>query len=270
MAFFSIEGDPPWGSEQAPAHRARVHYVDDDFFSTLSIPLLAGDLLIENDRESGARPVVISKTFAQKAFPTGMPVGRRLKLGIPEGPDPWLTIVGVAGGIKHSGVNDDEVPTIYRSYREAGSLAAAAFVVKSTQDSTALALALRNEIRRIEPGQPLYGVMTMQQRMHEVVSSERERALLLGVFAATAIILAGAGAFGVLSHIVARQRPELGVRMALGARTADIFRLVFARGLGLATIGIALGLGASVPAARFVQGFLFGVQPTDFASLFLT
>jgi putative ABC transport system permease protein len=270
MAFFSLEGDPPWGPEQAPAHRTRVHYVDDDFFSTLSIPLLAGDLLIGTDRESGARPVVISKTFAQKAFPIGVPVGRRLKLGIPEGPDPWLTIVGVAGDIKHSSVNDDEVPTIYRSYREAGSLAAAAFVVKSTQDSTALALALRNEIRRIDPGQPLHGVMTMQQRMHEAVSSERERALLLGVFAATAIILAGAGVFGVLSHIVARQRPELGVRMALGAQTADIFRLVFARGLGLAAIGIALGLAASVPAARLVRGFLFDVQSTDFASLLLT
>jgi putative ABC transport system permease protein len=270
MAFFSLEGDPPWAPEEAPAHRTKVCYVDDTFFSTLGIPLLAGDFQIATDPESGVRPVIISKALAQKAFPAGTPVGRRLKLGIPEGPDPWLTIVGVVGDVKHGGVHDDEVPTIYRDYREAGSLAAAAFAVKSVQDPASLATAVRNEVRRIDPSQPLSGVVTMQQRMRQTISSERERALLLGVFAVVAVALAGAGVFGVLSHVVARQQPELGVRMALGAQTADVFRLVFTRGLGMAATGVAFGLVASVPASRFVQSFLFRVQPTDLASLLLT
>ena len=269
LALFSVKGRPVWGPEEAAAHRTRVHYVSPELFETLSVPLLDGQRAVAEDASDVGR-VVVSSAFARRAFGTNPPIGGRLKLGIPEGPEPWLTVVGVVGDIRHSAIDVDDVPVVYRSFTEASSLLAAALLVRSSRDSLSLVPEVREAIREIDAAQPLHGVMTMRQRMARTVASERDRALLIGGFAALALVIAGAGVFGVLSHLVARRRRELGVRMAIGANTRDVFRMVLGRGLGLAALGTACGYLVAMPVARVLQGFLYDIQVIDLGSLLAT
>jgi predicted permease len=269
MAFFSVENGAPWGSEEAPAHRTRVHSVTPEFFDALGVELQVGSAITEHSA-AALTSVIVSAAFAAQAFGSDAPLGRRLKLGIPEGPDPWLTVVGVVGDVRHAAVNLDEVPVVYRSYTEASSLSSAAMVVRSSRVPGNLMPELRNAVRQVDDAQPLHGLMTMQQHMAQTMISQRERALLLGSFAALALVLAGSGVFGVMAYLVARRKREFGVRMALGAEPRDLFGLVVAQGLRRAAMGTGLGCVAALATARLLQGLLFGVGEIDFTSLFVT
>lgn len=267
IAFFSVDGQPAWGREEAPMHRTRVHYVASEFFATLGIPLRDGHNSLSEDEVSDLRPVVVSEAFAARAFGSKSPLGQRIKLGIPEGPDPWLTVVGVASNVRQSTVEVDDAPVLYRGYAEASNLLSAAFVVRSLGDPGIVSAEVRSTVTELESGVPLHGVATMNQRMSQSISSERERAVLFGGFAALAAVLAGTGIFGLLSHVVARQRPELAVRMALGAEKQDLLWMVLRRGLGRAAIGAACGCIAAIPATKVLGRFLVGVPAIDLISL---
>ena len=259
MALFSVEGRPAWTADEAPGQRVRIHYIDRGYFETLGVPMLAGRPLEPQDEAS----VVVSASFASRVFGGGSVVGRRLKLGVPESPDPWLTVAGVVADVRQGAVELDDAPLIYRHYAAAPNLASAALVVRSSREPSSLAVDLRKVVPTVDAAQPSGPSLTMQQRVEQASSSERERALLMGMFAALAALIAGSGIFGVLSHLVARRRPELGVRMALGAGARDVFWVVLGRGLAMAALGTACGFAAVLPLTGALEGMLFEIQPFD-------
>jgi putative ABC transport system permease protein len=270
LALFSVEGQPAWEPDEAPRHRTGLYSISPDFFPALNIPVIAGRPLDNADAVSDLQPVVINEALAQRAFAGGSPLGKRLKLGDPEGPGRWLTIVGVVGNVKQGGLEEEDQPMIYWPYQQISGLAAATLIVQTEHEPVALIAVVRHEVRQIDPAQPIHDVATMRERLAHTTAPQRERALLVGAFAVLALTLAGAGVFGVLSHLVARQTSEFGVRMALGARASDLLRLVLKRGLGPASLGVGIGLAATAALSRFVESLLFGVRATDFAAVLTT
>ena len=270
LAFFTVEGAPAWEPDQAPDHRTWVQTVSAGFFRALSVPVIAGRPFDDTGGDSNRRPIVINHALAQRAFAGGTAVGKRLKLGFPEGPDTWRTVVGVAANVKQSALEEEDQAVIYRPYEQASNPTVAALILRTEQDPAALIPVLRDAVRQVDAAQPVYDVATMRERLARTSAPRRERALLVGLFAILALTLAGAGVFGVLSYLVARQTSEFGLRMALGAQRRDLVRLVLRRGLSPAVAGVGLGLAATVFVGRFTESWLFGVDATDLTAFLTT
>ena len=225
------------------------------------------------DRTDSQPVAIVNEAFAQRYFAGQNPLGRRVREG---GADNWRAVVGVIADVKHSGPAEEARPEVSLPYAqlEPGFMTTWSrgiyFVVRGKMPASALASAgARSQVAAIDPDMSLNEVQSMAALASDAVSEPRFRTILLGTFAGLAITLASIGVFGVLSYFVTQRTREIGIRVALGASSSDILRMIVGRGLALAGIGLALGLLAAIPLTRSMQTLLFEVKPLDVPTLAL-
>ena len=257
---FIVEGDPvpPAGEEV----EANVRVVSDTYFKTLGVPVMAGRMFDERDTPDKPGVVIVSKTIADRLFAGRDPVGRKLKYPPIQGSGDL--IVGVVGDIKTTGLDQAVRPVLYYPFRQSAA-PFANLVVRTDADPTALTSSVRNEIRNLEPDTTFLNVNTMDQMIAQTPASFMRRfpALLIGIFAIVALLLASIGIYGVVSYSVSQQTHYIGVRMALGANSSDILRMVLKQGLVLALAGVAIGVAAAFGLMRLLRTLLFEVSTND-------
>jgi putative ABC transport system permease protein len=216
------------------------------------------------NRERGERDapgvVIINEALARRSFAGVNPLGRRIV--IDDGQTREREIVGVVGDVKHFSLEDAAKPELYLPYAQRPTQNQT-LVIRTEAEPAALVAAVRGEVRALDKDLPLYGVKTMEDYLDESVAARRLNMLLVGVFAAVALLLAGVGIYGVISHSVTERTREIGIRMALGASSQDALRLVVRRGMTLALMGVGLGLTGSVALTWLMKNLLFGVSATD-------
>ncbi|HEY6402534.1 MAG TPA: FtsX-like permease family protein, partial [Blastocatellia bacterium] len=233
-----------------------------DYFRTMGISLRAGRLFSDGDTQGAPSVALLSETLARRLFPNEDPLGKRLSIG---GLGAELTtIIGVVNDIRYTGLDGEIEQAVYLSYRQLPR-SGMALVLRGAVEPSSLAPALRNAVREIDPALPVYDVMTMNQRLSNSnsVAESRFNMLLLGGFAALALLLAGVGVYGVISYVVSQRTREIGIRMALGAQSADVVRLFIKQGMAMVTLGVALGLLGAFALTRVMTGLLFDVSAND-------
>jgi putative ABC transport system permease protein len=260
---FNVEGDPipPPGQEI----EANLRVINESYFQTLGVPIIAGRMFDERDKADAPGVVIIGKSLADKVFAGRDPVGRRVSYsGVQAPPD---SIVGVVGDVKIGALDEAIRPVLYYPYRQNPTLGTN-LVVRTNGDPAALAGAVRNETRTLEPDVAIFNVRAMEELVAEspAASMRRFPALLISIFAGVALLLASIGIYGVVSYSVSQQTHYIGVRMALGARTSDILKMVLKEGLALALVGMAIGVLAALALTRLLRSLLYEVQTTDAAT----
>jgi predicted permease len=240
-----------------------IHDVSPDYFKTLSIPIRRGRAFTENDREGSPKVVIVSETTARRLWPGQDPIGHRLAASTFYFADNAnAEVVGVAGDVLYGKPGDRQMLDLYFPSLQ-GGLPWATLFVKTNGDPAAIAPAVRREIKALAPNLPVFDVATMSERSARTFSRERFGASLLALLAGIALFLASVGVYGLVSETVASRTREIGVRMALGARPADIVRDVVRRGVALAGLGLAAGLAAALALSRLLSSLLFQVRPHD-------
>jgi putative ABC transport system permease protein len=258
---FNVEGRAPFAPGQAPTADRRI--VSPNYHETARVPLLKGRLLTEQDR-AGAQPVMlINETFARRIFAGEEPVGRRLVFGT--GAQAVVReIVGVVGDVRHAGLEQEAGLEYYLPFGQ-HNFARMTVVARAAEgtDPNALAAPLRAIVREADGGAPVFNVRTMDQLLSRSVARRRFQMLLLGGFAAAALLLAALGIYGVMSYAVTQRTHEIGVRVALGARPADVLRMIVGQGMLLAALGVGAGLAAAFALTRVMRSLLYEVSATD-------
>ena len=260
---FSIEGRPAPSDMQLPAALYRV--VSPDYFRAMGIPLQRGRFFDSRD-SAGAPPVIlINRRLAEHFWPNEDPTGKRLKIGPADSPNAWATVAGVVGDVQQEALNREQKFELYVPYAQErrGFVAPRDLVVRTAGDPQAVAAAVREAVWSVDKDQPVSNVKTMEQVVATAVSRERFQTLLLALFATLALVLACVGLYGVISYAVVQRTHEIGVRMALGARSGHVLRLVINQGMALTLIGLVLGVGISFAVTRVMSEMLFGVTATD-------
>jgi putative ABC transport system permease protein len=264
---FLIQGRPSaQGEEPVAQHRP----VTEGYFQTMAIPLLHGRRFDERDQADAPGVVIINEALRRRYFPNEDPVGKRVTtLGRQYGPlgrvmpaSLEMEIVGVVGDEKNSSLSKTAEPAVYFSHRQF-SYRSMSVVARTTAAPLSLVNAAQSEVWALDRNLPVSNVKTMEQRLGEAVARPRFNALLLGLFAALALLLAAVGVYGVISYAVRQRAHEIGVRMAMGASAGDILKLVVGQGLALTLTGVGLGLLGSFGLTRLISGLLFGVGVTD-------
>ncbi len=239
------------------------------YFDALGIQLIKGRLFTDQDNDKAIRAVIVSQKFADKFFSGEDPIGKRIQFGNRPSQNNWQTIIGIVRDVKSEGLGVEGKPQVYRSLLQASGLSLA-LVVRASSDPGALSEAVRDSVRSIDPDLPVYSIRTMEEVMSVSVGQQRFAMVLLGVFALIALVLSSVGIYGVMSYSVSQRTHEIGIRMALGARSGDVLQLIIKQGLMLTFSGMAVGLGAAFVVTRFMSFLLFAVSPTDpltFASI---
>jgi putative ABC transport system permease protein len=257
------------GEHAAPAggeFRMYRHRVTPGFFSTLGIPLIKGRDFTADDHAQAPGVAIISEAMARRYWPNEDPIGKRLRednRGAPT-PAPWLEIVGVVGEVKYRGLpqNPNADPDVYFPLPQSpvGNLFLAA---RSGVDPNSLVAAVRGVLRELDPNLPVYDVTTMAESVANQTTRSRFSAWLLSVFGALALALAAVGIYSVMAYAVEQRSREIGVRMAMGARAADVLKMVIGQGMRLALLGVGLGLGAALALTQLMKRLLFGVAAAD-------
>jgi putative ABC transport system permease protein len=261
-----IEGHPRYERGKAPL--INMNRISPEYFQTMGISIRAGRPFTAQDSLEAPKVIIINETLARRFFAGEDPIGRRLFPG-----QNAMTIVGVASDTRHLGLDQEVQPEVYTPYVQyMKEMRGMRLVVRVSSDQnnptnpsvlSSLAASIRNQVRAIEPNEPVNQVVTMDERLSNSVAGRRFQMLLLGIFAAVALIIATVGIYGVISYAVSQRIHEIGIRMALGAQGSDVLRMVLWRGMRLALIGVALGLGAALALTRVMKNLLFNVSATD-------
>jgi putative ABC transport system permease protein len=264
---FTAEGKPAVPAAEMPSAISQI--VTPGFFSTLRVPLRRGRLLSDQDGPNAPSVVVISETMARQVWLDQDPLGRRIQFGLPEDRQPLRTVVGVVGNIEAIPLDHSPTPTAYIPLTQQPALASA-FLVRTSGDPLALAGSIQEQLRRVDPDQPSYDVRSLEQVISDGLSGVESSARMMLVFGFSALVLAAAGIFAVMSYSVTQRTHEIGVRVALGAQRLHVLRLVVGSALRMAMIGLTIGVGLALLLARALSSALFGVVQIDvpvFASL---
>ncbi len=260
---FNVEGYQPPSSAQMPWGDVRV--VTASFLPTLRVPLLSGRQFNDADVRGGSRVVIVDDALAHRYWPGVSPIGKRITFNnFTDTNITWITVVGVVGHVLHTGY-DDEASRVqyYFPISQARGLAGFGFVVRTGGDPMAALGAVRAAVASVDPDLPLAGVNTMETLIAQRTGPRTFAVVLLGAFAALAVLLAMVGLYGVMSFVVTQRTRELGVRVALGAATRDVLGLVLREGVRLAALGMAIGFVAALLLTRVMRSMLFGVGATD-------
>jgi putative ABC transport system permease protein len=264
---FNIEGQAV-APGQAEPHSA-LRAITPGYFEAMKIRLIAGRFFDERDEAGSKLVVIIDQTLAEHYFPNQDPVGKRVEFGMggPNGPA-WREVVGVVGRVRHKRLDAEVKDHIYFPQAQ-NPQSIMSLVVRTSTDPEGATSTIRSAVASVDKDQPIHRVTTMEQVRSDSVSSKRLTMLLLAIFAGVALILAAVGIYGVMSYTVTERTHEIGIRMALGAKAADVLRLVIGQGMALALAGVAIGIGAALLLTRFMQTLLFGVTATDATTFML-
>jgi predicted permease len=262
---FHIEGKPDAPGQPAPA--VGEIPVGTDYFATLGIPLFRGRLFSDQDRSPATHVLVINENMARRYFPDRDPVGTRVQTGEYDPKGDWYTIVGVVGNVKYEGLGEKDQPTMYVPYFDSGwcpwFTREMYVVVRSASDPEKVVSALQSAALSLDNQLALAHVRTMNQLLHESVAGSRFRAVLFGVFATIALVLAMIGIYGVMAYSVSQRTREIAIRVALGAHRMNILRTILCEGAVLALLGVATGFVVALALSRALAGLLFGVHAAD-------
>jgi putative ABC transport system permease protein len=255
--FFTITEHPP--ANPNDNEDADFRNIDGDYFGAMRIPLLAGRAFERQDSTGSRNVVIINEPFAKKYFPNENPIGKHLKMfeGKPE--FAVREIVGIVGGNKHFALQESLRPEMFKP----GSFTRMNIVVRSAGDPAMLTTTVREVLHAIDPDEATSTFRTMDDVISTSASGDRFNTVLLGAFAAIALLLTAAGIFGVLSYLVTQRTREIGLRMALGAQPEDVLRVVVGHGLRLVLLGLCIGVAAALVVTRWMSSVLFDVKPTD-------
>jgi predicted permease len=264
---FTIEGRPfPTGAEsiEAPLDSATP-----DYFKAMGIPLIKGRFFDDHDRDGSLRVAIVNETFVKRFFEGEDPLGKRYCYGQPNGDKTqWWTIVGVVGDMRRTGFDKDVRPETFMPQNQSPEIALT-IVARTAGDPASYAPALRDAVWSVDKDQPVFDIKTMDATLVEMTAQRRFNMLLLGIFAAVALILAAVGIYGVMSYSVTQRMHELGVRIALGASARDVLRLVIGYAMRLALVGVGMGLLAAFFLTHLMGSLLYGVSATDPATFLL-
>ncbi|HSO76107.1 MAG TPA: ABC transporter permease [Blastocatellia bacterium] len=261
---FGIEGRPP--AEPGKPQVAWFSSATPDYFRAMGIRLLRGREFLESDNAAAPRVAVISEAMAQRYFPDEDPLGKRLVFG---GGKDLREIVGIISDIKFFGLNKDARPSMYFPHAQTPSRGMS-LLVRTEGAPMTLAAAIRAQVSELDRDLAVSNVMTMEELVAGSLAEPRFTLLLLGVFAAVAMLLSAIGVYGVVSYSVTQRSHEIGVRMALGAQMRDVLKLVVTEGMTLVMAGVAIGLAAAFALTRVMESLLFGVSATDFTTFAFT
>src|SRR5919197_3360747 len=259
---FTIEGRPapPPGEDMV----TDVLVTDENYFRAMRIPVLRGRSFNAQEATEQRRVAVINESLARKYFAGEDPLGKRIVVDMKQENNP-TEIIGVVGDVKLQSLDEELRPTVYWPQPEL-TYSFTSLVVRAEGDPEALAAAARREVQAVDPDQPVADVRTMNRLLADSVGRARFSALLLGLFAGVALVLATVGLYAVMSYAVAQRTHEIGIRVALGAQGRDILRLVVGQGLLLAAAGLAAGLAGALLLTRLLRGLLYEVNTNDPAS----
>jgi putative ABC transport system permease protein len=260
LTRFTIENRPPSSPADVPSVPYRV--LGPDYFRAMGIPLLQGRHFTDADTSTAPRVVIVNEALAGYFWPNENPVGRRIRRGGLDSSGPWVTVVGVVSNVLTYGLDKTSIPELYIPHAQF-ALPPMTLVARTADDPLELVSALREQILAVERNTVITGVRPMEEWISRSVAPRRFNMRLLVIFASLAMLLAAVGVYGVMNYAVAQRTHEIGVRVALGAQTRDVVKMVVGQGLALTLIGIAVGLAASVALTRLLKSLLFGVSPTD-------
>lgn len=242
---------------------ANVRVVSPDYYRTVGMTLRRGRLLDHNDGPESPRVAVINENMARTYWPGENPVGRRFKRGQLRSDSPWYTVIGIVADMRQGGMDIPVRPEAYFTFEQADFFPPDSLAVRTTGDPQIITEQVRRQIWAVDREEPVAAVIPLQEIVEASVAPARLQTGLLGGFAGIALLLAALGIYAVLSFLVAQRTQELGLRLALGARPAQVLRTVMAQGLKLYLLGLVIGITAALGLARFLAHLLFGVSAAD-------
>jgi putative ABC transport system permease protein len=261
-----VEGETIPNVSERPLAHFRV--ITPRYFETMRIPLLAGRAFGTEDREDTAPVAIVSRKFAERSWPGAVPTGKRFR-DSDEGP--WLTVVGVSGDVLHDWFLREPQPTYYVPFEQRPRVGMF-LAIRTRGEPEAVTAAVRSQVRRADPDQPIFHARTQRQLISERILGLKYAALVMGVLGFIGLVLSAVGIYGLMMYSVSRRTHEIGVRVALGAERRDVLRLALGQALTITVAGVGIGLVLAYAAGRLMASALFGVvrlEPATFASLAL-
>jgi predicted permease len=256
---FRIEGR---AVEEGEAYTAQSIFASPDYFRTMNIALAEGRLFTPDDDPNRPPVALISRSLAERYFPSGGSLGKRVRFGGADSTQPWVEIVGVVDDVKAEGLDVEGKPQIYRPlFQQTG--VALTFVMRTQVEPGALAGAVQREVSAVDPDMPVFEARPMEEIVAEGISRQRFAMAVLSAFAVVALLLSAVGIGGVTAYVTGRRTREIGIRMALGAQPGDVLRMIVGQGMKLIVAGLVVGLIASFLVTRLLASLLFGVSATD-------
>jgi predicted permease len=253
------------GSPDQPA-RVQANTVGPNFFSTMGIPILQGRSFTTHDTSTSPIVAVINRALAQQFFPNRNPIGQTFEADYDEATSP-VEIIGIAADTRYADLRSPTPPTFYLSYNQHLQAGRVVVEIRTAADPGSILAETRAVLASIDPGLPLIDVRTMTEQIASTTSSERIFAQLTSAFGILALILACIGIYGIMAYTVSRRTSEIGIRMALGAQANQVLKMILREVSWLAIAGVALGIAAALWLARFIAAMLYGLAPSDPATL---
>ena len=269
VSVLPLTGAVGWGSISVEDHptppgqelQVDIRIASSDYFGAMNIPLLKGRFFSDHDTKTAESVAIIDQKFAQRFWPHENPVGRHVWFD----PKKPMTIAGVVGVVKQYGLDaDSKIVTYFPQSQQPSN--GMYLVARTSVEPESLTGAIVHEVRAAEPNAAVYEIRTMQDRLHDSLARQRFTTAMLGGFALFAMLLAAVGVYGVMAYLVSQSTHDIGVRVALGARTGSILGLVVREGMTLAGLGILLGIAGAIGLTRLMASLLFGVSPHDLAT----
>ncbi|MGA8940801.1 MAG: ABC transporter permease [Acidobacteriaceae bacterium] len=263
--YLYVEGTKLVSSQKEdPSLLANLDKVGPSFFSTMSIPILAGRSFNSTDTETSVPVAVINQTLARKFFPNTNPIGRRFRLAT-DGLDAsrWITVIGICADTRYSNLQDASVPVHFELYRQEHEIGGVTFLIRSPLKPDQLVPALRRVTAQIDPDLPLTDIRTQQQQINETLLTQTMFASLTTGFGLLALALACVGIYGIMAYTVSQRTNEIGIRLALGAMREQVRAMVLREAAWLAASGVVIGLVTTLLLLRLIKSMLYGLKPTD-------
>jgi len=252
----------PLGREAGPEDRTWINEVGDRFFETMGIPILYGRSITAQDQPGSPKVTVVNRTLAGRLFPNQNALGKAIVSNKTQ-----YQIVGICGDAHYSKVRTAAPPTFYLPYKQRKEVHEMTFEIKTAASEGSIAGAVREAVRSIDKDLPVFDIRTQTQQIDATLSHERVFAALAAGFGLLALILACIGIYGVMAYAVARRTSEIGLRMALGAHSGQVLRMILGETTLLTGIGVLLGVLAAAGVTRFIASMLFGLKPYDLPTM---